>query len=177
MVKILKNIPKAWQFLLLVILMLCTVYFFDPIAAKLTLLNSYKILKKLLPSLFLIFAFMFIFNILVTDKIIKKHLQKENGLKKYFIVALAGILSTGPIYMWFAFLSTMKDKGVNEGLLSIFLYNRAIKLPLLPLMIDYFSFKTTIVISILVFIFSFINAIFINLFFKKQHENSNRIQR
>lgn len=165
--KIIKNIPSAWQFLLIVIAMLFVVYFLNPIVAKISLVNAFKIFTKLLPSLFLIFVFMFIFNVLVTDSFIKKNLQKDNGIKKYFIVALAGILSTGPIYMWFAFLSTMKDKGVNEGLISIFLYNRAIKLPLLPLMIDYFSIKTTVIISVLVFIFSFINAILINLFFKK----------
>jgi len=63
---------------------------------------------------------------------------REKGIKKWIFVIIGGVLSTGAIYMWYPFLADLKDKGLNYGLISCFLYNRAIKIPLLPLMVFYF---------------------------------------
>ena len=119
---------------------------------------------------------MYGFNLFISEKFIKKHLETKVGVKHYLIVSFIGILSTGPIYLWFAHLSRMKDHGMDTGLISLFLYNRAIKLPLIPLMIEYFSLKITIVISLLIFLFSFLNAILIHYFLKPpSHENRDCI--
>jgi hypothetical protein len=176
MIEKIKNISGVWKFLLAVIAVLAVIAIASPFLAWESLLTSFSIFKKMLSSLILAFIFMFAFNIFVTDEIVKKHLKKDIGVKQCIIVATIGVLSTGPIYMWYAYLSNLKDEGVDQGLISIFLYNRAVKLPLLPIMIDYFSLKITIIITVLIFVFSFINAIFINLFINpRNYENSNYI--
>jgi hypothetical protein len=176
MIEKIKNISGVWKFLIAVIAVLALIAIISPPLVQESLLTSLSIFKKMLSSLVLAFIFMFVFNIFVTDKVVKKHLKKDIGIKQCLIVAIIGVLSTGPIYMWYAYLSELKDEGVDQGLISIFLYNRAVKLPLLPIMIDYFSLKVTIIITVLIFIFSFINAIFINLFINpRNYENSNRI--
>jgi len=176
MLKKLENVPNAWKFLTFILIAMGVWSGFNPDLIKLTFLNAGIFMKKLMPSLLLVLLFMYIFNLLITDKLIKKYFSKKVGITQFLIVGIAGILSTGPVYMWFAFLSNMKDEGFNKGLISIFLYNRAVKLPLLPLMISYFSLKTTIIITTLIIVFSVINALLINLFFKYfEHENSHSL--
>lgn len=138
MVKRFQNIPNAWKFFLVVIVLFYGIAVIFPDIARESLINSWLLLKQMYVSLILVFIFTYLFNVLITDKVIKQYLQNDIGLKKYLIVGIIGIFSTGPIYMWFSYLSSMKKEGMNNGLISMFLYNRAIKLPLLPLMIQYF---------------------------------------
>lgn len=167
-IKELKDMPGIWKFFAAVILLFGFIALLSPEIATNSLVKSVEIFKNMFSSLVLAFVFMFVFNLLVTDKVVKKYLQNDIGVKQCLIVSIAGIFSTGPIYMWYAYLSELKDQGANYGLISIFLYNRAIKLPLIPIMISYFSVEITIVFSVLLFIFSFINAFFINIFVKPQ---------
>jgi hypothetical protein len=46
-------------------------------------------------------------------------------------------------------------------LIATFLYSRAVKLPLLPLMIHYFGFTYTLVLCIYLVIFAVINGILV----------------
>jgi len=172
MVKFIKNIPSIWKFFLLVCFLYVGLFIFSPNFVFTCFDKFLFLFKKIAWSFVLVFFFMYVFNIFINEKLIKKYLQKEVKVKYYFIVALMGVLSTGPIYLWFTHLSRMKDQGMDSGLISLFLYNRAIKLPLIPLMIEYFSLKITIVISLLIFLFSFVNALLIHYFFKTpSHEN------
>jgi len=164
--KTLKRLPNPLRFLFIILLGLGVLAFFDSSLVLDIFLKASQFMKKLLPSLVLVFLFMYVFNLLVTNKLIKKYFQEKVGVKQFLIVGLAGVLSSGPVYMWFNFLEKLEKEGFNKGLISIFLYTRAIKLPLLPLMISFFSLKTTIIISSLILVFSVINALLINLFFK-----------
>ena len=176
MLKRIKNLPGALKFLILVLVLFCGIGIFAQDIFIESIQKSLILFRTLVPTLLLVFIFIFIFNLIITDKFVKKHLHKNVGIIHYIAVAVVAILSTGPIYMWYAYLSNVKKEGVSDGLISLFLYNRAIKLPLLPLMISYFSLKTTIIVTLLTLIFSFLNAILINLFNKQyNHENSNRI--
>jgi uncharacterized membrane protein YraQ (UPF0718 family) len=169
-----KNIPSIWKFLLLVLVLYFGIFIFYPDIILECFDKFLFLLKKIAGSFFLVFIFMYLFNVFISEKLIKKHLQGEIKLKHYLIVAFVGILSTGPIYLWFAHLSRLKDQGMDDGLISLFLYNRAIKLPLIPLMIQYFSIKITIIISCLILIFSFLNAFLIHYFLKtNSHKNRN----
>lgn len=174
MVNFLKKISNIWKFFWVVCILYIGLFIFSSDLFYICLEKFLFLFQKIAWSFLFVFLFMYIFNIFISEKLIKKYLQKEIKLKHYLIIAIVGVLSTGPVYLWFAHLSRMKDQGMDEGLISLFLYNRAIKLPLIPLMIEYFSFKITIIISLLIFLFSFINALLIHYFFKSSsHENRN----
>ncbi len=64
--------------------------------------------------------------------------------------------------MWYPLLSDLKDKGLNYGLISCFLYNRAIKIPLIPLAIIYFGFKYIFILTIVMIFISIIQGILID---------------
>lgn len=163
--KYFNKLNAGWIFLILV---LCPyiIFIFVNMSLVLKSLNTFfQLFYKLLPVLLLVFALIYLFNLL-DPKIINKYLGRNMGVKKHLIVAFLGILSLGPIYMWYPLLADTKEKGLNDGLIATFLYARAIKLPLLPLMISYFSLKITIIITLLVFVFSFLNGILVNLVIK-----------
>ncbi|NOQ91068.1 MAG: hypothetical protein GQ549_09010, partial [Gammaproteobacteria bacterium] len=72
---------------------------------------------------------------------------------------LGGMLSLGPIYPWYAMLGELQQKGMRNGLIAAFLYSRAVKLPLLPLIIHYFGVTYTLVLCLYLIGFSIISGI------------------
>ena len=101
---------------------------------------------------------MFITNYFISPKTLVKKLSKKRK-RNWSFVLLAGIISTGPIYMWYPLLSELKEKGLREGFIATFLYARAVKPALIPLMIFYFGLTFTIIITINIIIFSIIQGI------------------
>lgn len=154
------------KFFSLVILIYLFILVFNS-AFFISSLNRFIVLViKILPSILGAFVLIFIFNYILIDQKIKKYLVGKSDWKKYFLVIGLGILSAGPIYVWYPFLADLKEQGFKNGLISIFLYNRTIKLPFVPIIIYYFSLKFVILLTILMIIFSVINGIIINKFVK-----------
>jgi len=83
---------------------------------------------------------------------------KGAGVKGWLIAIFGGILSTGPIYLWYPLLSDLKEKGMKDSFIATFLYNRAVKIPLMPMMIFYFGISFTAILTIYIVIFSIING-------------------
>jgi len=117
---------------------------------------------KLLPIFALVFIFMFISNLFLSANKIIKHLGEDSGKKGYFLAIIGGILSSGPIYMWFPLLADLKEKGMKDALAVTFLYNRAIKLPLIPVMVYYFDLEVVVIITVYMILFSIINGVIVN---------------
>jgi len=158
----LKEIGGAWFFLIGIILVYIIILF-----VNFDLFNSsigffLDILVKVIPIFVLVFVLMAITNYFITPKFISKHIEKDKGIKKWIFAVIGGILSTGPIYMWYPLLADLKERGLSDGVIACFLYNRAIKIPLLPLLIFYFDWIFVIVLSIVMVFASIIQGIFVN---------------
>ena len=130
----LKQISGSWYFLIVILLMYLGLFIFRQDMFSSSISFFYNILLKIIPIFILVFVLMSLTNYFITPKFIMKHLG-EKGIKKWFFIVIGGMLSTGPIYMWYPLLADLKSKGLSYGLIACFLYNRAIKVPLLPLMI------------------------------------------
>ncbi|OYT57847.1 hypothetical protein B6U70_01850 [Euryarchaeota archaeon ex4484_162] len=78
-------------------------------------------------------------NYFLKPKTVSEHLGVESGVKGWILAIAMGILSHGSIYVWYPFLKNLREYGMRNGLITVFLYNRAIKIPLLPVMIFYFG--------------------------------------
>ncbi len=148
-------------FLLLFVVLFSFDYFFLIVA------DFWIILKKILPILFLVYAIIFIFNLLISNKRILDFLKKWNYAKKLLFSVVFGILSSGPIYLWYWLLKQLNNVWLTLGHVSTFSYARAIKLPLLPIMISYFGLKFSIIFIFVLLIFSFFQAIIVDYLFKK----------
>ena len=68
------------------------------------------------------------------------------------------------MYMWYPLLKEMKNSGANHSFIAVFLYNRAIKLPLLPFIIFYFGITFTIVLTVVMIVMSIIQGMIIDHF-------------
>jgi uncharacterized membrane protein YraQ (UPF0718 family) len=156
-----KNISSSWYFLIIVILIYLILFILNQNLFLQSLNFFYKIILKIIPIFAIVFILMAISNYFITPKFIIKHL-KEKGIKKWFFVIVGGILSAGPIYMWYPLLGDLKNKGLNYGLIACFLYNRAIKIPLFPIAIFYFGLKYILILSGAMIIISIIQGILLN---------------
>ena len=106
-----------------------------------------SIFSKIIPIFLLVFVLLVIINRFIKPQSLAKHLGEESGIKGWIIAIITGIISTGPIYLWYPLLNELQKHGVRNGIIATFLYNRAVKPALIPLMIYYFGLKFTIVLT------------------------------
>ncbi len=174
----LKNISRqisgSWYFLIAIVLIYCLLFIFNS-EIFFTSLNFFgKIILKIIPIFVFVFVLMTLSNYFITPKIIIKHLAKK-GFKKWFFVIIGGILSSGPIYMWYPLLADLKHKGLNHGLIACFLYNRAIKIPILPVAILYFSWQYILILTLVMIFMSVMQGLIINKLMEVKSENCHSI--
>ncbi len=167
-----KSISASEYFLVSMFFIYLVLYFFNPGQFFLSLKFFYNLLLKVIPIFILVFVLMSLVNYFITPQFIMKHLG-ERGIKKWFFVIIGGILSTGPIYMWYPLLADLKEKGLTYGLIACFLYNRAIKIPLIPLMILYFSWIYVFVLLWVMVFVSVIQGILMDKLMKGGIKNEN----
>ena len=124
-------------------------------------------IKKIIPILIIVIIFMGLSNYFLNPKKVTKYVGEGSGIKGYLIAITTGIISHGPIYVWYDLLANLKQKGMKNGLIAVFLYNRAIKIPLLPMLIYYFGLKYSITLLITMMIASIIQAKIIDTIIQK----------
>lgn len=149
---------QGMYFLTIVIILYVIFFVFQPNRAYTTLKTSGALLIQIVPVLVLVIVCMGITNYFVKSRKILKYTSKESGIKGWLVAVSAGILSHGPIYVWYPLLKELRDHGMKNGLIAAFLYNRAIKIPLLPLMIYYFGPMFVLVLLIYMVIASVIEG-------------------
>ena len=161
----LQEIPKAWYFFIIVLVMYILLFFIKQNLFFLSLDYFLNVFLKIVPVFILVFVLMVISNYFITPEFIKKYLGKR-GIKKWLFVTTGGILSSGPIYMWYPFLADLKNKGLSYGLIACFLYNRAIKIPLWSIAIFYFGLEYILILAFVMIVISITQGILINKLMK-----------
>ncbi len=161
----LKEISKSWYFLLIMVIVYILSYFFYTDIFTSSISFAWKIFESIIPLLFIIFAIMLIVNKIFETNIFKKYLLSRRK-RTWFVAIGTGILSTGPIYMWYPLLNDLQKRGARPGFIATFLYNRAIKIPMLPMLIFYFGLTYTIVLTIVMIIFSLIDGFIVEKIFE-----------
>lgn len=154
--------------MLLVILLYFILGWFDFDLIKNGFLYTFNIFLKIIPILFLLVFINFLINKYFDSKLIVKYLGKESGFKGWVLAIISGILVSGPPYILFPLLKDLKKKGMSNALLAVFLYNRNVKIPFLPVMIYYFGLTYTIIVSFYIILFSIFNGLLINFFLKEK---------
>ncbi len=147
LVKILGYQNLSWVFLGSVVFGYLLTFIFDFAKAKKGFLFSLGIFYKLIPVMVLVFILLWLINQFVSPNSVLKHLGEQSGIKGWLFALLGGIISTGPIYMWYPLLKNLKEKGMKNSLIAVFLYNRAVKVPMIPLMVHYFGLKLVVVLT------------------------------
>ncbi|MCD6476674.1 MAG: hypothetical protein J7K26_00710 [Candidatus Aenigmarchaeota archaeon] len=150
-----------WYFLLVVIIIYSIIFVVNSNVIISSLSSSLKMFQNIFPVLLLVFVLITVINYYSKSKTLDKYLGKASGIKAWLISIIGGIISTGPIYMWYPLLNELQKRKIKNRYIATFLYNRAIKIPLIPLMIYYFGLSYLIVLTIVMIIFSIINGILV----------------
>ena len=145
-------------FLGLVIILYLIIFFLNCENAYNSVKASGGIFVKLIPVLFLVVFLMGLLNYFLKPKAISKYLGKGSGVRGWILAVLAGIISHGPIYAWYPLLKELRKQGMRQGLAAVFLYNRAIKIPLLPVLFYYFGIAFTVILLFFTVIASLIEG-------------------
>ena len=141
-----KAVRGGIWFLISVLLLYGIAYTLDPESASRAVDRSLAVASRLLPTLGIVVLVLFLSNLLLRHEWVRDHLGDHAGARGWFLAAVGGILAAGPVYPWYALLSDMKAKGMRTALLSVFLYTRAVKLPLLPLLVHYFGLAYALIL-------------------------------
>jgi len=154
--------PSGSNVFLLVVAVLYTALAAYDIALFMEALQAFvDLLGKVVPIMFLVFVMMFVVDLVVEPGTVKKWLGKGSGSVGWGVAVLGGVLSTGPIYVWYPLLEDLRKKGVNDSLVVAFLYARAVKIPMAPMMIYYFGWTFTAVLYVYIIVFSVVNGVLV----------------
>jgi len=154
--------PSGSNVFLLVIAVLYTALAAYDIALFMETLQAFvDLLGKVVPIMFLVFVMMFVVDLVVEPGTVKKKLGKGSGSMGWSVAVLGGVLSTGPIYVWYPLLEDLRMKGVKDSLIVAFLYARAVKIPMAPMMIYYFGWTFTAVLYMYIIVFSVLNGVLV----------------
>lgn len=136
------------KYLLLIVLILYGVVFLiNGPSAQLALQKSGAVLTKILPIFCVIILFTALLNYFLQPRQIARHLGHESGARGWLWALAAGVISHGPMYAWYSLLEDLRSHGMKDELIVVFFASRAIKIPLLPMMIGYFGLTFTILLS------------------------------
>ncbi len=145
-------------FLVFIMVLYAILFFFDSNKIYKSLRISLDILIQILPVLVMVILLMWISSYLLKPKTVLKYLGKESGIKGWLLAVSFGIVSHGSIYVWYPLLKELREKGMRDGFLAVFLYNRAVKIPLIPVMIYYFGVVFVSVLTLYTIIASVIEG-------------------
>jgi len=157
-----KIISGNFTFFLIVLIGSLVVYFINPTLVGEVFSVFFSLLRKITPILLFVFALIFAFNLFIKPKVVAKYLGNEKGFTGWLVSIAGGIISMGAIYMWYPLLADLREKGMKDSLIVAFLYNRSIKIPLLPFLVHYFGLVFTITVTVYMIIFSIINGILVD---------------
>jgi len=155
---LIEKIGVSGIFILVIAIFYTITFFILPKIFSTAINFSIDTILKVLPIMLLVFLLVFLSNFFINSSKIKKHFGEEAGVKGWLLSILGGVISSGPVYMWYPLLADLKEKGMKSSFIVAFIYARAIKIQILPLMLFYFGFKFTIAFNILILIFSPING-------------------
>ena len=119
---------------------------------------------RVLPLLLFVFFFMVFINLYFTKKRTQKYFGHDSGLKAWMYAVISGILISGPPYVLYPMLGELKKRGMKNSLLAVFLYNRNVKIPFLPVLVFYFGLEYSIFFSVYIILFSIANGFLIQAF-------------
>ncbi|BBG65907.1 hypothetical protein NNO_1204 [Hydrogenimonas sp.] len=153
---------RGLPFLGIVVLIYVTLFLFHSQKTFLALEKSFGVMIEILPIFLIVILFTALINYYFKSEDVAAHLGKESGFKGWVIALTAGIISHGPMYAWYPMLEDLKKHGLKNGLIATFFYARSIKVPLLPIMIDYFGLAFTLFLSLYILIASVIQGFLID---------------
>lgn len=161
-----ENIAGKWLYFGAMGVMYFVVSIIDPYLGIELITKVISIFGQILPVFVVVFILMVLTRIFVDPERVLESVGEGSGSRGWLIAITGGIISAGPIYIWYPLLAELKEKGMKTSLVATFLYIRAVKIPLFPLMIYYFGLAFTLFFTLYLIIFSVINGVLVERLLK-----------
>ena len=139
----------------------------DPNKTLMALKISGNLLLSVILPLVLVFVIMLVLHLFVKPAQIVGLFGKGANVKGIVLSVVAGIISMGPIYVWYPLLKNLREEGAGIAPIAIFLYSRAVKPFLLPVMIAYFGWVYVGILTALTVVASIAIGCFMSVLMKK----------
>ncbi len=159
---------NSYYFLGGVIILYFILFLFDSARTLQAVKISGKTIIQVAPVFLLVIIFMGLIEYFLDKKMISRHLGESAGIKGWLFAVIAGILSHGPVYAWYPLLKDLQAQGMKDSLIAVFLYNRSVKIPMLPVMIYYFGLAFAGILLFWTIMASFFQGILIDMLLKKE---------
>ena len=153
--------------LLTVVLLYGALFVINSNSAVLALQKSTNLLLKIVPIFTLVIFLTALLNYYLQPEKIAKHLGQGSGLKGWLWALASGVISHGPMYAWYSLLEDLRTHGMKDELVVVFFASRAIKVPLLPVMVDYFGLLFTFLLSFYMLFGAILQGVCLTLFQRK----------
>jgi len=140
-----------------------------PDKALVALRSSGDVFVNIIPPLAFVFAVMVGMNLFLKPAQIAAFLGRAGGIKGIALSAAAGIISMGPIYVWYPLLKELRERGAPNTLIAVFLYNRAVKPFLLPVMIAYFGLAYVVILTLMTILGSIVVGYSVGILVNDNH--------
>lgn len=140
---------RSWLFPLSVVVIYLVLYPVAPDRTVHALIDSAHVVGQIALPLSLAFVMMVILNWYISPAQVTRYLGNRVGIKGVFLSSIAGLISMGPVIAWLPFLSAIREKGSSDFHLANFLTSRAVKPVLLPVMIGYFGWRFSTVLTLI----------------------------
>jgi len=144
-----KALGRMFIFPVCVLVIYGILFTIDPHKSLMALKASGNILLTIVLPLVFVFVIMLVLNLFVKPAQIVRLFGKGVRIKGIVLSVVAGIISMGPIYAWYPLLKSLREEGAGTGPIAIFLYSRAVKPFLLPVMIAYFGWTYVVILTAL----------------------------
>lgn len=159
------RIQKGFIFSGIVLVIYIVLFFIDPDLCKNAFFKSIKVFRNIIPILIAVFVLIFAIN-MVPVKWLKKIFNKKRKKLAWFITIAVGILSHGPVFVWYTLLADLRKKGMTGGMAAAFIYARAVKLPIIPALIAAFGLHFTLIFYVYILIGAVIQGIIMDFLFR-----------
>jgi uncharacterized membrane protein YraQ (UPF0718 family) len=163
--------PKGMKLLAFVVLSFGLLFLIDASKGMVALQKSVAVIKILIPIFAIVILLMALIGYFTQGKSKLENLARQRGVKGWFWALFIGLLSHGPMYAWYPILQQLREKGLRDGYIATFFYARAVKLPLLPLMVDYFGFAFTVVLTLYIMIASLLQGWLVEMLERKKSDS------
>ncbi len=163
-----KKLSGGMKFFLAVLVIYFIFALFDVEAVKMAMINFLQMIWKIIPILLIVFLAMILINLYFTKERTEKYFGNQSGIKGWIYAIVSGILISGPPYVLYPLLGELKKHGMKNSLLAVFLYNRNVKIPFVPVMVYYFGLTFTVIMSFYIIFFSILNGVLVGVLIRKK---------
>ena len=127
-----------------------------------------SIFLSVLPIIISVFGLVGLIQVWISRDFVVRLLGKEGGLKGLLIAVICGTLLIGPAYIIFPLLMSIHRQGARWAVITIVLSAYTVKLPMIPLEIQFLGWDFSFLRAILTLLLSIPTGLFVEAIMERQ---------